>query len=503
MARQTISGYEIEEVLGEGPRGIVYKARDPKSGNRVALKLFHTVEVSDAGSLPQLSHPHIATLYEIGRAESQSFVVVEYLSGGALKDHIRSMQSVGDVFPPEQILDYAQKIAEALIYAAEHGVSNGNLKSENVMFSDDGAPKLTDLVSTPSESSSTLDAFARLLYEMATGRIPLPGMAVPPVDTDRTDLPSAFGQLVNQLLSRDRPDRYKELRNVLRDLRAVYPSQATTRMRSAPHNVAASSKMLFPGQLLADRFKIVKFIARGGMGDVYEAEDIELHERVALKTVRPEIARASQAVDRFKREIQLARKVTHPNVCRIFDLFHDTTGPETIAFLTMELLQGETLHQRLVRNGKMTTSEALPIIRQMASGLAAAHKAGVIHRDLKTSNAMLTEDADSQTFRTVITDFGLARPATAQESMETLSRPGDMVGTPAYMAPEQIESAEITPATDIYAFGIVMYEMVTGMLPFAAEPGLAATLKRLHEPPPSPRIYSAEIDIVWERTILR
>src|SRR6476619_3330637 len=161
MAMQSISGYEIDEVLGEGPRGIVYKARDPKSGNRVALKLFHTLEIADAGSLLQLTHPHIATLYEIGRTESQSFAVVEYLSGGALKDHIRSMQSVGDVFPPEQILDYAQKIADALIYAADHGVSNSNLKSENVMFSEDGAPKLTDLISTPGESSVTLDAFAR------------------------------------------------------------------------------------------------------------------------------------------------------------------------------------------------------------------------------------------------------------------------------------------------------------------------------------------------------
>src|SRR5262245_24860625 len=107
---QAISGYEIDEVLGEGPRGIVYKARDPKTGTRVALKLFHTLEIADAGSLLQLRHPNIATVFEVGRTDSQTFVVIEYLSGRALKDHIRSMQSVGDVFPPEQILDYAQKI---------------------------------------------------------------------------------------------------------------------------------------------------------------------------------------------------------------------------------------------------------------------------------------------------------------------------------------------------------------------------------------------------------
>ena len=238
------------------------------------------------------------------------------------------------------------------------------------------------------------------------------------------------------------------------------------------------------------------------MGDVYEAEDLELRERVALKTVRPEIAGSSQVMERFKREIQLARKVTHPNVCRIYDLFHDTTATENITFLTMELLQGETLRQHVLQKGKITTSEALPIIRQMAAGLAAAHKAGIIHRDFKSSNVMLIPGAvDGQAARAVVTDFGLARSALADQTL--LSQSGDAVGTPAYMAPEQLEDGQMTPAADIYAFGIVMYEMVAGVLPFTGESPYAVALKRLQGPPPPPRIHVPELDTVWETAILR
>lgn len=311
-----------------------------------------------------------------------------------------------------------------------------------------------------------------------------------------------------RLLDKARADHYEELSSVLRDLKSVSFVLPSTRlpMTTVAGPVAVpASPTLCEGRLMAGRFKIIKFIARGGMGDVYEAEDLELHERVALKTIRPEIAGAAHAMERFKREIQLARKVTHPNVCRIFDLFHDTNGSDDITFLTMELLNGDTLYQTVTRAGRMTMDEALPIIRQMAAGLAAAHKAGVIHRDFKSSNVMLVETpAGSAKVRAVVTDFGLARAAVAPQSVATLSNPGDVLGTPAYMAPEQLEDGEITSASDIYSFGIVMYEMVTGKLPWQGESGFAMAIKRLQATlPPSPRTYAPELDGVWESTILR
>ncbi len=224
-----------------------------------------------------------------------------------------------------------------------------------------------------------------------------------------------------------------------------------------------TSSALAVGELLAGRYRVLRFIGNGGMGEVYEAEDCELHERVALKTILPEIARQPESIQRFKREIQLARKVTHPNVCRIYDLvYHETT-----IFLTMEMLEGETLAQRLLRTGAMTTEVAFPLVAQIVAGLAAAHRAGIVHRDLKCSNVMLvaTKARDAE-IRAVIMDFGLARRnAVGDDPAGLNSTTQAITGTPAYMAPEQVEGRAVTSAADIYALGIVMYEMVTGRSP--------------------------------------
>ncbi len=215
-----------------------------------------------------------------------------------------------------------------------------------------------------------------------------------------------------------------------------------------------------PGAGVSARYRIVRFVAAGGMGEVYEAEDLELGGTVALKTLRPDVAADPRALERFRQEIALARQVTHPNVCRIFDVgWHreDTSaGSPGVAFLTMEFLKGETLAEHLRREGPMAAEQALPLLHQMAEGLAAAHKAGVVHRDFKSANVMLVPTEDR--VRAVVTDFGLARTGPAQAG----SSGGEIVGTPAYMAPEQLEGGSVSPATDVYAFGVVMCEVLLG-----------------------------------------
>src|SRR6202161_3316021 len=270
-----------------------------------------------------------------------------------------------------------------------------------------------------------------------------------------------------------------------------------------------------PSQLLAGRFQVIRFVARGGMGEVYEAQDEELNERVAVKTARFETSQTSHEIERFRREIQLARKVTHPNVCRTFDVFRHGVAPSggsrsQILIVSMELLSGETLAQRIRDRGRFQTAEALPLLEQMCAGLAAAHRVGVIHRDFKSSNVMLVKSAasaaggepsQSQAFRAVITDFGLAHAEEVEGG--TLTRLGDIVGTPAYMAPEQIDGGAITPATDIYALGVVIYEMLTGLLPFSADTPLATAMKRLNQPAPTLRTRFPEADPVWEKVVAR
>jgi tetratricopeptide (TPR) repeat protein len=262
--------------------------------------------------------------------------------------------------------------------------------------------------------------------------------------------------------------------------------------------------------VLSGRYRIVEFIAHGGMGEVYEAEDEDLRERVALKTILPEVALDEHSLERFRREISHARKVTHPNVCRVFDLGYHRAAQDggverDLAFLTMELLAGETLSARLRRVGRMATADALPIVAQMAAGLDAAHRAGLVHRDFKTGNVMLVSTGDGGS-RAVITDFGLARltrpdPGLSPETLTLSTAP--VAGTPAYMAPEQLEGATATAATDIYALGLVLYEMVTGARPYAGESALAAAVKRLSEPPPSPLTSVADLDTLWVATILK
>ena len=258
------------------------------------------------------------------------------------------------------------------------------------------------------------------------------------------------------------------------------------------------------GEVLANRFRIVRFIARGGMGEVYEADDQVLRERVALKTIRPDVANDPRTMERFLREVHLARSVTHPNVARTFDVFHH----ESLAFLTMELLAGHTLAERLSKQGRLSPEQALPLIEQMAAALGAAHEEGVVHRDFKSANVMLEpDDRRPGGLRVVVTDFGLARRdrprAGGTAHAAPLTETEAVIGTPDYMAPEQIEGRAITPATDIYALGVVIYEMVTGEQPFEGDTPLSVALKKLKEAAPSPRKHVPELPPAWEKTILR
>ena len=267
-----------------------------------------------------------------------------------------------------------------------------------------------------------------------------------------------------------------------------------------------------PGDLVAGRYRIVRFLAQGGMGEVYEAEDVELRQEVALKTVSAHIGGDPAAIDRFKREIALARRVTHPNVCRIFDLGQHVLPPlpdgrslPPLTFLTMELLRGETLSQLLRRRGRLSIDQALPLIEQMAAALDAAHRAQIVHRDFKSENVFLVGAAGEEEggLRAVVTDFGVARGADSSDRFAAQVTGLGIVGTPAYMAPEQVENKEITAAADLYALGIVIYEMVTGRLPFESPNPLTAAVKRLKEAPPPPHVLVPDLPAYWEQAILR
>jgi len=232
---------------------------------------------------------------------------------------------------------------------------------------------------------------------------------------------------------------------------------------------------LVVGQIVAGRFRILRFINRGGMGEVFEVWDSELGDRVALKTIRPDISSFPSAIDRFKREVREARGISHVNVCRVYEVFsHQLDSGEHLWFLTMELLAGQTLTERLRQEGLIPSKQALDLVLQMVAGLAAAHEHSVAHRDFKSSNVMLVESPTGKT-RVVVTDFGLSlRVATGHPAHPEESN----LGTPLYMAPEQMSSGQVGFAADQYALGVVMCEMLTGEYPTRPDPafGMAKAL---------------------------
>jgi eukaryotic-like serine/threonine-protein kinase len=275
---------------------------------------------------------------------------------------------------------------------------------------------------------------------------------------------------------------------------------ASDRTTQVPASGQGDVSPLDIGETLAGRFTVLRFIARGGMGAVYEASDLLLRTRVALKVIGGHLARDATAMERFHREVVLARRVSHPNVCRVHDLYETSTASGApIDFLTMELIEGEPLARRLKRTGRMSTEEALPLARQMCAGLAAAHAEGIVHRDFKSSNVMLVPRGESTSV--TITDFGVARALSAASTDEKLTGDAGILGTPEYMAPEQVTGGQVTPATDIYALGVVLYEMVTGELPFVGDTRLATAARRLHEAPPRPD--APGLDAPWKDTIVR
>jgi serine/threonine-protein kinase len=255
-------------------------------------------------------------------------------------------------------------------------------------------------------------------------------------------------------------------------------------------------------EVLLGRFRITRFIVSGGMGEVYEAEDLQLG-RVALKTIRTDLAARPAMLVRFRQEVQLSRKITSPNVCRVHDLFPFPSGERrtAAAFLTMEFLEGVTLADRLDSQGALPLPEAETIAQQLCAALQAIHGAGIVHRDIKPRNIMLVPRAGGT--QAVVMDLGLAHESvSAPENHTSLTATGAVMGTPPYMAPEQFESAATTPATDIYALGIILYEMVTGKHPYQSSTPLAAAVRRARRPP-LPSSVRQKLPHRWDTVIGR
>ena len=274
-----------------------------------------------------------------------------------------------------------------------------------------------------------------------------------------------------------------------------YCGKCGTKFDTAPQisvtkTLETTTDELVRGVVFAGRYEIIEELGAGGMGRVFRAFDKKIDEEVALKLIKPEIAAERKTVERFRNELRIARKISHPNVCRM----HDLNEEGKTLYITMEYVAGEDLKSVVHRMGILTAGKAVFIARQIAEGLGQAHKLGVVHRDLKPHNIMIDQNGNAK-----IMDFGIARSLEAKG----VTGEGVIVGTPEYMSPEQVEGKPADARSDIYALGIILFEMVTGHAPFEGETPLAVAHKHKFEPAPDPKKLNPHIPPGLSRIILR
>jgi serine/threonine protein kinase/tetratricopeptide (TPR) repeat protein len=522
--------YEILKRLGEGGMGAVYKARDHELDRLVALKVIRPELAGHPDILRrfkqelilarQVTHKNVVRIFDLGSADGRKFITMDYIEGRDLKSILVERGNL----PPAEVVPIFQQICRGLEAAHMEGVVHRDLKPQNIMVDDAGRVWLMDfglarsmelagltrtgvLMGTPDymspeqaraekvDARSDLFSLGIIVHEMLVGQLPFQAdtlmakllqrvqqKATPVTEID-PGIPAWLGAVVSKCLEPNVAKRYQTVREILDDLSGTaQAAQSGTQNTSASFVEApVSPGALGPGSQFGPRYRIESEIGEGGMGKVYKAYDSDLDRTVALKLIRPELARDASSLQRFKQELLLASRVSHRNILRIHDL-GDVGG---VKFISMAYIQGMDLHELIAKTGKLQTERVVNIAKQLASALEAAHAEGVVHRDLKPRNILITLDD-----HVCVSDFGLAKSLDAETT--AMTRAGEVLGTPRYMSPEQAESKAADHRSDLYSLGVILYEMATGEVPFTGESSLQVMFQHVQQAPKDPRLVNPD-----------
>ncbi|MEW6368883.1 MAG: serine/threonine-protein kinase [Acidobacteriota bacterium] len=541
--------YEILEQIGRGGMGAVYRARHVYLEEERAIKVVrpdvsegvNPVDrfIQEARILVRLRHPNLVQLHEFGTLDDGSFImVVELIRGESVLQRINRLERI----PADEAIRIVGEAARGLAAAHALGIVHRDVSPDNLLLvtGADGteATKVIDFgiakpiaegglqhmlstsvyVGKPQYSSpeqcgmlepgevidqrSDVYSLAATLYHMLTGKLPFYATSIqgyiikhvneapapPSSHFPPGQIPADLDAIILRALAKKRADRHGSMTEFLADLERIAGDRSSR--LTMPIAKAGGAPVLAPGSLFAGRFLIEKEIGAGGMGRVFKAFDNTLHVPLALKVMHPRVAGDSVALERLKREVILARKVAHRNACRIFDIGRG----DGVDYVTMEYVEGKTLSELIKLQGRMNPSDGIPLIRQVVSALREAHNAGVIHRDLKPHNIMVGAD-----WHASVMDFGLSLAS----GLDRLTQDGMLVGTPSYMAPEQLEGRDFDQRADLYAVGVIMFEVFTGKLPFTASAPVQVMLAHIKTPPPRPTSIVPDLPKELEHIILR
>ena len=511
-----IREYEILEVIGKGGMGAVYRARHIYLEEDRAIKVIHSnladeqrfVErfIREAKILTRLNHPNLVKLHEFGTLqENEFFMVLELLRGQSVFHKVKRSGKL----PVRYALRIVCDAAAGLHNAHQQGIIHRDVSADNLFLArtgsgqeitkvidfgiarpnPEGSQPLTQVdtflgkteYASPEQCGSLKDgetidhrtdiySLGITLYFMLAGRLPFQSSTAQgymykhiteqpkPVSeaVEALDFPPELDQVLLKALSKKREDRQANIQEFAKELDQILSAMGPE-LDAVTIQPGTTAKLEFyPGDMFAGRYLIEAKLGEGGMGVVYRAVDRMLDVRVALKIMGRHIVHDQITVERLKREVILARKVSHSNACRIYDMgeYGNTH------YVSMEYLEGSTLAELVQTQGRLKLVQGIDIMRQVLAALHEAHRVGVIHRDLKPQNIMV--DARNRAW---IMDFGIS----TSTEVNKLTATGMIVGTPYYMAPEQLEGKEIDSRADIYASGIILFQIFTGKLPFDAK----------------------------------